>query len=120
NASLLHAERKGEILETLVKVSKEITSTLHLERVLQAVVDGPQEVIPYERATLSLDQHGKMQMKAVSGETRVDNTDPNIRRLDGIVQWVAGVQQEVYATWANESVKATPESSAEKFRQYFT
>jgi RND family efflux transporter MFP subunit len=120
NAGLLQAERKVEILETLVKVSKEITSTLHLERVLQAVVDGPQEVIPYERATLSLDQHGKMQMKAVSGEARVDNTDPNIRRLDDLVHWVAGVQQEVYATQQGESIKAKPESSAEKFRSYFS
>ncbi|HSE50313.1 MAG TPA: efflux RND transporter periplasmic adaptor subunit [Terriglobales bacterium] len=119
NASLLQAERKVEILETLVKVSKEITSTLHLERVLQAVVDGPQEVIPYERATLSLDQHGKMVMKAVTGEARVDNTDPNIRRLDDLVHWVAGVQQEVYATQREETIKASPESSEEKFRAYF-
>jgi len=120
NASLLQAERKVEILETLVKVSKEITSTLHLDRVLQAVVDGPQEVIPYERATISLDQHGKMLMKAVSGEARVDTTDPNIRRLDDLVHWVAGVQQEVYATQQEDgSVKAKPESSAEKFRAYF-
>jgi len=119
NASLLQAERKVEILETLVKVSKEITSTLHLERVLQAVVDGPQEVIPYERATLSLDQHGKMLMKAVTGEARVDNTDPNIRRLEDLVHWVAGVQQEVYATQREETIKASPESSEEKFRTYF-
>jgi len=34
NASLLQTERKVEILETLVKVSKEITSTLNQERVL--------------------------------------------------------------------------------------
>src|SRR5207253_4200936 len=71
NASLLQTERKVEILETLVKVSKEITSTLNLERVLQAVVDGPQEVIPYERASIALDQHGKLNIKAISGEARV-------------------------------------------------
>ncbi len=119
NASLLHAERKVEILETLVKVSKEITSTLHLDRVLQAVVDGPQEVIPYERATVALDQHGKMVLKAVSGEVRVDTTDPNIRRLDGMMQWVSGIQQEVFATQHDGVVKARPESSIEKFKQYF-
>lgn len=119
NASLLQAERKVEILETLVKVSREITSTLHLDRVLQAVVDGPQEVIPYERATLSLDQHGNMVMKAVSGEARVDTTDPNIRRLQELVHWVAGVQQEVSATQHEDGVIARPESSEEKFRAYF-
>ena len=36
NAGLLQAERKVEVLETLVKVSAEITSTLDLDRVLDA------------------------------------------------------------------------------------
>jgi RND family efflux transporter MFP subunit len=119
NASLLQAERKVEILETLVKVSKEITSTLHLDRVLQAVVDGPQECIPYERGAIALDQHGKMQLKALSGEARVDHTDPNIKRLDEMVQWVAGIQQEVFATQKEDGIKADPPSSEEKFRVYF-
>ena len=46
NASLLMAERKVEILEMLVTVSHEITSTLNLERVLQTIVNAPQAVIP--------------------------------------------------------------------------
>ena len=54
NASLLMAERKVEVLETLVTVSHEITSTLHLERMLQTIVSAPQAVIPYERAAIAL------------------------------------------------------------------
>ena len=46
NASLFMAERKVEVLETLNKVSHEITSTLNLERMLQAIVNAPQAVIP--------------------------------------------------------------------------
>ena len=53
NASLLEAERKVEYLETLVKVSQEITGTLNLERVVQTVVNQPQAVIPYERAAIA-------------------------------------------------------------------
>jgi len=83
-------------------------------------VDGPQEVIPYERASIALDQHGKLQMKAVSGEARVDKTDPNINRLDDLIHWVSGVQQEVFATQRDDKVTAKPESSEEKFRQYFS
>ena len=41
NASLLEAERKVEILHTLVSVSQEITSTLNLERMLQTIVNAP-------------------------------------------------------------------------------
>src|SRR6202008_3555988 len=52
NAELLQAERKVEVLEALVKVSGEITSTLDLDRVLQAVVNEPGTVIHYERAAI--------------------------------------------------------------------
>jgi len=48
NASLLLAGRKLEILEALVKVSSEITSTLRLDRLLQIIVNSPQNVLPYE------------------------------------------------------------------------
>src|SRR5205085_8750698 len=39
NAGLLQAERKVEILETLVTVSKEITSTLTMDGALHTVVN---------------------------------------------------------------------------------
>ena len=67
NASLLAAERKVEILETLVTVSHEITSTLNLERMLQTIVNAPQAVIPYERAAVALEHHGKYKLSAVTG-----------------------------------------------------
>ena len=41
NASLMHAERKLEILKALVSVSSEITSTLRLDRLLQIIVNSP-------------------------------------------------------------------------------
>src|SRR6185369_9815789 len=47
NAHLLEAERKVEYLQTLVKVSQEITGTLNLDRVVQTVVNQPHAVIPY-------------------------------------------------------------------------
>ena len=45
NASLLLAERKLEILKALVRVSSEITSTLRLDRLLQIIVNSPQNVL---------------------------------------------------------------------------
>ena len=70
NASLMEAEKKIEILETLVEVSNEITSTLNLDRVLQVVVNGPQRILAYERAAVALETKGKLQLKAVSGIPR--------------------------------------------------
>jgi transcriptional regulator with GAF, ATPase, and Fis domain len=69
NATLLFAERKLEILEALVRVSSEITSTLRLERLLQIVVNSPQNVLPFECCALALDHRGRLQLKAVSGMT---------------------------------------------------
>lgn len=67
NASLMLAERKLEILKTLVHVSSEITSTLRLDRLLQIIVNSPQNVLPYERCSIGLDHRGRLQLKAVSG-----------------------------------------------------
>ena len=65
----MHAERKLEILEALVQVSSEITSTLRLDRLLQIIVNSPQNVLRYELCAIALDNRGKLQLKAVSGLT---------------------------------------------------
>src|SRR5258708_1464882 len=86
NASLLAAERKVEILETLVTVSHEITSTLNLERMLQTIVNAPQAVIPYERAAIALEQRGRFKLSAVTGLTQVNADAPEIAPLNSILQ----------------------------------
>src|ERR1700691_1440832 len=87
NASLLMAERKVEILETLNNVSHEITSTLNLERMLQTIVNAPQAVIPYERAAIALEHHGKYKLSAVTGVTQLDSNAPEIAPLNNILRW---------------------------------
>ena len=69
---MLQAERKVEILETLVKVSAEITSTLDLDRVLDAIVTGPGAVIPYERAAIALEERGRLKVRAITGMPRIN------------------------------------------------
>jgi len=118
NASLLQAERKVEILETLVKVSQEITSTLNLERVLQTVVNGPQAVIPYERAAIALEQHGRTQLKAVSGVEQIIAGDADIKRLSDLLQWVS-IQEELFVAQHDDRITAERPETREKFREYF-
>ena len=84
NAGLLMAERKVEILETLNTVSHEITSTLNLERMLQTIVNAPQAVIPYERASIVLEQRGRFKLSAVTGVTQVNTDAPDIAPLNEI------------------------------------
>jgi RND family efflux transporter MFP subunit len=119
NASLLEAERKVEYLETLVKVSQEITGTLNLDRVVQTVVNQPQAVIPYERAAIALEKHGKLSLKAISGVEHFVPGEATVSVLQDILQWVAGSEKEVYVTQHGDEINEEREETKAKFKKYF-
>jgi len=119
NASLLMAERKLEILEALVKTSGEITSTLDLDRVLQAIVNGPASVIPYERAGIALEQRGAFELKAVSGTTQLNVDDPQYRQLREMLKWGAILNQPLLVTQRGDEIDSDREETRAKFREYF-
>ena len=119
NASLLEAERKVEYLETLVKVSQEITGTLNLERVVQTVVNQPQAVIPYERAAIALEKHGKLSLKAISGVEHFVPGEATVSTLQDILQWVAGTDDEIYVTEREGVIDEEREETRAKFKKYF-
>jgi RND family efflux transporter MFP subunit len=89
NASLLLAERKLEILEALVRVSSEITSTLRLDRLLQIIVNSPQNVLPYEICAIALDNRGRLQLKAISGMASLPMGDLQVERVEELVRWLS-------------------------------
>ena len=119
NASLLLAERKVEILETLVRVSHEITSTLNLERVFQTIVNAPQAVIPYERAAIALEQGGKYKLCAVTGVTQVDVDAPDIAPLNAILRWSLLSGETTYVRQHGDEIDAAREETRAKFQSYF-
>ena len=119
NATLLMAERKVEILEALVKTSGEITSTLDLDRVLQAIVNGPAVVIPYERAGIVLDDRGRIRLRAVSGTTQLNEDDPQYRGLTEILQWGALLKEPLLVTQRGEEINSDREETRAKFHSYF-
>ena len=119
NASLLMAERKVEILETLVTVSHEITSTLNLERMLQTIVNAPQAVIPYERAAIALERRGRFKLSAVTGVLKLNEDAPDIAPLNEILQWAALAEEIVHVRQHGEEMDAPREETRTKFHQYF-
>lgn len=119
NASLLDSERKVEILETLVKVSAEITSTLNIDRVMQSIVNGPQSVIPYERASIGLEHHGKFQLRAISGMNEVPKGDSGVNRLGELLEWVSSIGDEMYINRTEEGIDDEREETRAKFAEYF-
>jgi RND family efflux transporter MFP subunit len=119
NASLLLAERKVEVLETLNKVSHEITSTLNLERMLQTIVNAPQAVIPYERAAIVLEHGGRFKLSAVTGLTQVQADHPDIAPLNEILQWASLSEEVIHVRQYGEEIDAEREETKAKFRKYF-
>jgi RND family efflux transporter MFP subunit len=119
NASLLLAERKVEVLETLNTVSHEITSTLNLERMLQTIVNAPQAVIPYERAAIVLEQSGRFKLSAVTGLTQVNEDAPDIAPLNEILQWAALSEEVIHVKQHGDEIDAEREETKAKFRKYF-
>ena len=119
NASLLMAERKVEVLETLVTVSHEITSTLNLERMLQTIVNAPQAVIPYQRAAIALEQRGRFKLSAVSGASQVNADAPEIAPLNAVLQWAALAEEVVNVKQQGDEINVDREETRTKFKQYF-
>lgn len=119
NASLLHAERKVEILEALVKISGEITSTLDLDHVLDAIVNGPCTVIPYERAAIALEQRGRVHVKAVSGVAKINPEDPDTARLQDLLEWTSLLSEPIFVAQHGEEVEEEREETRAKFQSYF-
>jgi RND family efflux transporter MFP subunit len=120
NASLLQAERKVEILETLVTVSQELTSTLNLDAILDTVVNAPSAVIPYDRAAMAMDQRGKLVLKRVSGMPEIRVGDADVARLSDILEWASASGQEVYVVQHDAEPEADREETRAKFRKYFS
>ncbi len=120
NASLLMAERKVEILETLNTVSHEITSTLNLERMLQTIVNAPQAVIPYERAAISIEESGRFKLRAVSGVNQLNVDAPDISPLNEILEWAALSEEVVHVRQVGEEIDDERENTRAKFKKYFS
>jgi RND family efflux transporter MFP subunit len=120
NASLLQAERKVEILETLVDISKEITSTLNLDRVLQAIVNRTQSIIAFERAAIALEQRGTLELKAISGVPHINSADPQVRVLKDMLEWASISSNEIYVTQRDEGIDDPRPETQAKFAEYFS
>ena len=117
NASLMHAERKLAILEALVHVSSEITSTLRLDRLLQIIVNSPQSVLPYERCAIALDNRGTLQLKAVSGMASIPLGDAQVDHLQVLVRWLSAQTGAMHLRQQNDA--AANAALPEEVRHHF-
>jgi RND family efflux transporter MFP subunit len=114
------AEKKVEELDALLAVSREITATLDLDKVMGTIVNATSTLIPYERCAIGIFEKGRLRLGAVSGMKEIERKDPNVRRLDDLLNWVflSGTDVAVTQTEDGEITAERPET-VEKFRAIF-
>ena len=114
------AEKKVEELDALLTVSREITATLDLDRVMQTIVNATAALIQYDRCSIAIMDRGRLRVGAVSGVAEIDRKNPEIRRTEELLQWVFFSGSDVNVTEQEDGrlIADRPETE-EKFRAFF-
>ena len=102
------AERDRE-LDVVTAMSREIASTLDLDRVLRSAVNLASRVIAFDRCAIALYERGGCDIRAVAGADGVDPKNPALQDLAVRAAWAAGRGELLYI-----SDRADPASDAER------
>ena len=107
--------QKTEDLALVTAMSREITSTLDLDRVLRTVVNLAGRAVKFDRGAVALYEKGTCDIRAVAGVDGVDPKDPKLQDLAVRAAWAAGIGESFYL-----SDRDDPASDAERtFVQIF-
>lgn len=104
NARLLEAEKRVGGLANLLEISREISSTLDLDRVLRTVVNAASRALTFDRGAVGVFDGGTFEIRALAGEGEVNTEDPAIRDLATRMEWAAGRGDSFYLTDRDEPV----------------
>jgi RND family efflux transporter MFP subunit len=120
NARQHEAEKKVRELDALLTVSREITATLDLDKVMATIVNATVPLIAYDRCAIAIMHRGKVRIGAVSGKAKLDRKDPQIQRLEDLLQWIYFSGSDVTVTKdANGRIVTDRPETEEKFRTHF-
>ncbi len=114
------AEKKVEELDALLAVSREVTATLDLDKVMQTIVNATSALITYDRCAIGILEGGRLRVGAISGAAEVDRSKPEVRRMEELLQWVFLSGSGVSVTQQEDGrVLADRPETEEKFRAVF-
>jgi GAF domain-containing protein/multidrug resistance efflux pump len=102
------AAESARDLALVTEMSREITSTLDLDRVLRSVVNLANRAFDFDRGAIALYEHGVCDIRAVAGADAVDPKDPALQDLAVRAAWAAGLGEGFYL-----SDRSDPASDAE-------
>src|SRR5690606_19455975 len=107
----LHAaEKRAADLALLLDISREITATLDLDRVLRTVVNLASRALTFDRGAVGLMDKGACEIRAVAGQEDVDRKNPAIEDLAARAEWAAARGGETFYLTDREA----PGSDAER------
>ena len=113
NAQLFQSERRIRELTALLDISKEITSTLDLDRVLLSIVNLASQVIHFKRAVIGLaDADNRIVLAAESNMPRPDAGSRANKALLPIMKFVFDADKPIHIENFNaiETMQKIPES----------
>ena len=114
-ASRREADEAARELALITEMSREITSTLDLDRVLRTVVNLAAKAFKFDRGAVALYEHGVCDIRAVAGADGVNAKDSTLQDLAVRAAWAAGLGESFYL-----SERTDPGSDAERtFVQIF-
>ena len=109
NAQLHTADKRARDLALLLEISREITATLDLDRVLRSVVNLAGRALQFDRGAVALYDKGSCEIRAIAGQEQVDPKDPALQDLAVRAAWAAGRGEPFYL-----SDRAAPTTDAER------
>jgi len=83
------------------------------------VVNTPSAVIPYERASVALDERGKLRLKAVSGMEQINPGAREIAQLESVIPALADSRSVVLIVQRGDQIQAPQEAMRAPFSRYF-
>lgn len=119
NAQRHEAERKVKELQALLRTSREITSSLDLDRMLAVVVNQTATIIPFDRCAIALLTKGRYNIDAIAGETQVNWKDPKVKEWNDVIGWAGETGTEIYVSEEDGQVDSDRAETREKFRAHF-
>ncbi|HEX9727327.1 MAG TPA: GAF domain-containing protein [Gemmatimonadales bacterium] len=87
NAQLHTAEKRARNLAVLLEISREITSTLDLDRILHSVVNLAPRALSFDYGAVGLHHKGRVEIRAVTGQETVEPKDERAQRTAARGLW---------------------------------
>ncbi|HET7599684.1 MAG TPA: efflux RND transporter periplasmic adaptor subunit, partial [Gemmatimonadales bacterium] len=109
NAQLHTADKRARDLAALLEISREIASTLDLDRVLRTVVNAAARAFSFDRGAIGVYDSGACEIRAIAGQETVDPKSAAVQDLAVRAGWAAGRGEPFYLADRSE-----PASDAER------